>query len=708
MNRASLSFKIVFSTGFALVGVVVALLLYGLYAAQRAQTASREAMLPLVRQLTEQQLANEATSITARLSRLLTTAEHQTEALATQGLRVLNESGSGVRANLVRLTRTVAEAHPEFVGTSLVFEPNIVDGRDSNFINDRDNGSNDIGRFADYWARGPQNNLLHEPIAEINQTDSTLQASGDRAAEWYLYPKESRQPTLVEPYMYPVGDQQVMMTTYAHPILRQQQFIGVSTNDIRVDFLQQLIRDGNRNVFGGSGSVALVARRGSIVAITDKDDVLMKSIYDVWPSSASGIREAFTQKSNRFWRNERDELFEAAIPIDVGNGSTTWMMVLRIPHAVAEAELLKLESMMNQQRWQTTLGQALVSVLIAGIAILYLIMMGKKLTQPIVQITQRLHDVAEGEGDLTTRLPETSSDEVGELAHSFNLFLSKLQHLVGDIKRSATSVRSGADATARVSQQTSKGISTQQHELDQVATAVHEMSTAIQEIARSAQQAALAATQANQAVSVGRSRVDTAISDVGELANEIDATSHVIRELEQQTGKIGTILDVIRNIAEQTNLLALNAAIEAARAGDHGRGFSVVADEVRTLASRTQNSTREIQQMIEALVAGTNEAVAMMERGKGRVDSSVQRAQMAGESLQEIVLAVQRINDMNTHIATAVEEQSTVTDEVSRNITIIGSVANDLANASSGSSQTSSELLDEAGQLSQLVGRFKT
>ncbi|MFZ5843940.1 MAG: methyl-accepting chemotaxis protein [Pseudomonadota bacterium] len=708
VKRQSLLVRMLWWNSLGLLAAVAVIIVYGIYAAASSQRTTREHVLPVVQTSTEQKLALEAQKISAPLNRLLSTAEQQTEALATQALRLQAEGGPDLRRQLVALTRSVAEAHPEFVGTSLVFEPNALDGRDSAFVGDASNGGNDIGRFADYWARGEGGKLIHEPIAELYQTDATMQASGDRASEWYLFPKEQKQLVLVEPYLYPIGNQQVMMTTLARPMLRNGQFVGVTTNDMQVGFLQQLIEDGNRNVFAGKGSIALIARKGSVVAMSGAPDALMKPIASVWPASARVVETAFSSRASQFWHNESDDLIEAAIPIDVAGGASNWLVLLRVPRTVAQAELLALDDTLDELRWQNTLGQLLAGLLVSGGAIALLFALAKRLTQPIVQITHGLRDVAEGEGDLTTRLPETGNDEVTELAHSFNIFLGKLQTLVNDIKQSARAVEQGADATAKVSQQTSAGINTQQNELDQVATAVHEMSAAIQEIAGSAQQAANAAGEANQAVGVGQGRVNAAVEEVSRLAGEIETTADVIRQLAQQSGQIGTILDVIRNIADQTNLLALNAAIEAARAGEHGRGFSVVADEVRTLASRTQNSTREIQQMIEALLAGTQQAVNTMQRGKERVETSVQRAEAAGESLQAIVSAVQRINDMNTHIATAVEQQSTVTNEVSRNITVIGSVANELAGASKGASSTSQQLLAEAAQLNQLVGRFRS
>jgi methyl-accepting chemotaxis protein len=266
-----------------------------------------------------------------------------------------------------------------------------------------------------------------------------------------------------------------------------------------------------------------------------------------------------------------------------------------------------------------------------------------------------------------------------------------------------------ADASNDLSvivEQTSGGVNAQQSETDQVATAVNEMASTVQEVSRSAVGAAEAAASANDQASRGRQVVSESLSSINHLAEEVRKSAEIIGQLEGDSEAIGAILDVIRGIAEQTNLLALNAAIEAARAGEQGRGFAVVADEVRTLAQRTQESTQEIHSMIERLQSGARSAAQAMQQGQAQADLSVEQGARAGEALDAITQAVATISDRNHQIASAAEQQSAVAEEINRNVTRIAQIAEETAAGAGRSSQTTHKLADLAMELQQLVGEF--
>ncbi len=259
-----------------------------------------------------------------------------------------------------------------------------------------------------------------------------------------------------------------------------------------------------------------------------------------------------------------------------------------------------------------------------------------------------------------------------------------------------------------ISTQTNQGINQQFSDVEQVATAMNEMASTVKEVARSAAEAASAADGADGQVNEGNRVVSDVVDTIHELATEVQSTAGVINELETESNNIGSVLDVIRGIAEQTNLLALNAAIEAARAGDQGRGFAVVAAEVRTLASRTQQSTTEIQEMILCLQDGAQKAVIAMDQGQKKAQSTVKRAEDAGRTLEEIAGSVYKITDKNTQIASAAEEQSAVTEEINRNLVAINDVANQSAQGSQQIAGASDELTRLASDLRSMVATFKT
>ncbi|WP_428600150.1 methyl-accepting chemotaxis protein [Pseudomonas sp.] len=348
-------------------------------------------------------------------------------------------------------------------------------------------------------------------------------------------------------------------------------------------------------------------------------------------------------------------------------------------------------------------------VVALGLAGCLLLVIGLPLVviRPMRRLLERIEQIAEGDGDLRARVSLASQDELGQLGNAFNRFLDKLQPLIGEVGQVTVAVEAAAQRLSQMAASNEQLIASEHAAVDQVSTAATEMSAAVHEVACNAQQAADAARQAEAQSQAGAHAVSETVVAIRQLAQDVEGASGTIEALEQETGSIGTVLEVIRAIAEQTNLLALNAAIEAARAGDQGRGFAVVADEVRALAARTQEATKDIQTRIERLQGGVHKAVQAMQGGSERARGSAVRAGGVDQVLAEAGLAVQRINDMAAQIATACEEQSSVTEEIARNITEIRGLSNEAARMAQDSNQASRALSGQARQLAQLVGRFR-
>lgn len=351
---------------------------------------------------------------------------------------------------------------------------------------------------------------------------------------------------------------------------------------------------------------------------------------------------------------------------------------------------------------------ATVALVGLAVCVLMILVLPGLILRPLQAILARIRDIADGEGDLTKRVEVTSTDEVGQLGQSVNTFLAQLQQLIQQVADSTLHVASASQQMSAIAADQQQLVSDQYMAIDQVSTAATEMSAAIHEVSGNAHSTADAARQADEQGHTASDLVGQTMGALRRLAGDVAEAAGVINQLEQDSDKIGGVLSVIQSIAEQTNLLALNAAIEAARAGEQGRGFAVVADEVRALAGRTQASTQDIQTMIQSLQAGSAQAVTVMQRGASLASESVAQAEAAERSLGDTARSVVRINDMAAQIAAACEEQSQTTEEIARNISGIRDLSNQAAQSSEESRSASESLARLAAGLQQQVGRFRT
>ncbi|MGL4447087.1 MAG: methyl-accepting chemotaxis protein, partial [Shewanella sp.] len=386
---------------------------------------------------------------------------------------------------------------------------------------------------------------------------------------------------------------------------------------------------------------------------------------------------------------------------------TDWMIGTGAYIDDIDAAVADYRQTITEQLSGLSLQLLLIGIVLTGGSCFVIILVANRMVLPIKNMADNLNDIAQGEGDLTKRLTVNGADEIAQLGQSFNLFVDKLQTIIGDVADATAKVTNAAHAIHAQTKVMSSQLISHNNETDQVVTAITEMSSTASEVAQNTTQVAEATQAATGDVANAQRCVDASLEEIATLMEQINHAAGSIQSLSAQSQKINSVLSVIGGIAEQTNLLALNAAIEAARAGEQGRGFAVVADEVRSLASRTQASTLEINEMLSALHKLVSQAVKTMEESQQSCVRSVNSSRAISESLGSVTSAVTAINDMSTQIATAATEQSSVTEEINRNVYAIQEIVNDLLKSSEDAARVSQTVSVEGVSLGKLVGQFR-
>lgn len=436
----------------------------------------------------------------------------------------------------------------------------------------------------------------------------------------------------------------------------------------------------------------------------DKQDTIdLRNLFAKWQALALDDEQLFDSYRDKLREELAADQYTETLESDIARADAALEKLAASADMIADTADERAANAV--QTAVTMVATVWVVALVFGVAIT--LILTRSILKPVDLLLGRMNDIAQGEGDLTQRVDESGKDEIAALGRAFNGFVVKIQSLVSQIAKESESLNTSISAISSLSSRVSDRVQVQSDEVESVVSSIVQVNEAADSISSNAQNCSEASRSASEDGASARQVVQQAVTSVKGLASDIDASSSVINQLNTEVANIVSVLSVIRDIAEQTNLLALNAAIEAARAGEQGRGFAVVADEVRTLASRTQNSTNEIQTMIDSLKKGADDAVSSMNRSKEGGESTVNYAQAAGQALDRISSAIDELNAMNEQIATAAEEQRAVVNSATSSARNVQDVVEESRVAAGENLDYTNSMSESVGRLSQLVGQFK-
>ncbi|MEZ8283723.1 methyl-accepting chemotaxis protein [Vibrio splendidus] len=704
MRSLSVQWKITLLAGCCLIITSLSLIGFSIYNATSNQQVIKSQSSESVINKTQQLLASVSQLNAQETQRYVDEAVYRAEMLAASAQFLKNNADENftpseeLRTALDEMVRRSVLNFDSIQGAYLVFQPDLLDGEDANYVDADYVGSNEKGRFAPYWkvADNGENvlaNVLSEPIL-----------SDDSNSERFYCPLSSGQTCISTPRVVNSGGTALLTSSISVPILVDDVAIGFLGIDLRLDGLTNVVTQSDQSLFDGVGAVYVVSLDGSVIASDDSSIAVGSSFQSDNTNSDLMTDFIFGGEVTTQW-SENGEWLLAFAPVTAAN--QTWGVLFEIPRESVIADANRLDSIISTKVSEGIQTEVIAGVIFILFGLAIIAFSSLSIVKPIRQVVERLNDIASGEGDLTQRLEVKSQDEIGQLSQGFNLFLDKLQHTIKEVIQTTEQVASTTSQAKASASSTRESSESQFKEVDLVATAAEEMTQTAGLVVQNAEVAVDAACEANRSARQGQQVIELSAGEMRKLVERMSSAVPIVEELAKNNGNITEILSVIEGISEQTNLLALNAAIEAARAGEQGRGFAVVADEVRNLASRTQSSVGEIRAVIDKVHAGTQDVVEAIQEGNILANDTALHVQNAVEDLGSIFTSIEEISDMNSQIVRAAEEQQSVSGEVNQSVVNIRDLSAKILEQAAASEQVGSEIEQLSQQQQKLVNQFK-
>ncbi|WP_084448666.1 methyl-accepting chemotaxis protein [Desulfovibrio inopinatus] len=652
-----------------------------------------------------------------------------------------DQNASSLRDTFNSILYAILENNPDFLGAYSAWEPNALDGQDAKYAGDYQNGYDDTGRFIPYWNRDPNGKIARQALVEYESHEH--HANGVRKGGWYLGPRETGKESVLDPFPYIVQGKRDWLTTLSVPIKKNGTFLGVAGTDLRLNFLQELAKNVNSKLYEGQGDVTIISYDGLVVANSKDPKAIgdpIKAIFDNSQEIISHVQDGKALTGE----DKASNMLLAYAPIQLGRTGKPWSVLIRVPEAIAMTDVTNLEEALSSQAHQSATWQIVVGIIVSIIAMGIMWLLAGGIVKPLRKAAEYAETVAGG--DFSKHLDVQQKDEVGTLADALRSMVSSLEAKIMEAEQKGEEalretehaklamdeaeearaqaeqakaegilaaaskiegvvevITSASEELSAQVEQSSRGADQQAQRVSETVSSMEEMNNSVLEVARNASDAANACEQTGDKAKQGSGVVDQVVKSIKEVQKLSDILKQDMTTLGEQAEGIGRILNVISDIADQTNLLALNAAIEAARAGEAGRGFAVVADEVRKLAEKTMTATSEVGQAIDSVQQGTRKNISNVDRAVSKVEEATALAGESGQALREIVYLVGQVSDQVRSMATASEEQASSSEEINRAIEDVSRISSETSDAMNQSAQAVVELARQAQELSTLV-----
>ncbi|MGB2742410.1 MAG: methyl-accepting chemotaxis protein [Cognaticolwellia sp.] len=585
------------------------------------------------------------------------------------------------------------------------FEANEFDGNDKDFTSGFAHSVAGVGSFEVYFVR-EQNNKISQQLIEnaTDKHDTTLDEFGNRAAEWYLCTKDKLKPCISNPYKYEIRPGYTeLMTSLVVPVIANGEFKGVVGSDLNLPMLQEKAQALKASLYNGNASVLVVSHDGFLAAATNQESGLARPIKEVMEDSSQLLSLSGQDKSMVI-----GDLLYFVRPIKINISGDEWQLIVGIDMKAAMKPVEHISTEISKRVEQILTNFVALAIISTILALIFVNVFTRSIIKPVKTVADKMAELAGHGGDLTQELQVHSHAELISLSDAFNQFREKVRELLEQAKVSGLAVLEQSEESKNNAKQTHANISVQEAEINSVVTAITEMSATALEVADTASNAASNADAASDFVKSTEIDVSHVTKEIMSLSQDMTTAKDAVNAVSIRSEDIRKILDVISAIADQTNLLALNAAIEAARAGDHGRGFSVVADEVRALASKTTDSVKGISEVISSLQSEVVTTVNIIEKGSDMAKVAASRANDAFDKMKETVTQIDEVTLRIIQIAAAAEEQSQVSEELNRNMVVVGDATKEVLILSEASEQSAMMINAAIIELEQVLGKLKT